>query len=44
MAFLTMERLRQLVATHGNGLRRSEPFLAFFHLPPVATGCNRWAP
>jgi hypothetical protein len=39
-----MEQLRQPVATHGNGLRLSEPFWASSHLPPVATSCNRWAP
>jgi hypothetical protein len=41
---LTMERLRQLVATHRNGFRLSEPFLVPSHLPLVATGCDRWAP
>jgi hypothetical protein len=44
MAFLTMERYRQLVATHGNGFRVSEPFLAPSYLQPVATGCARWTP
>jgi hypothetical protein len=39
-----MERRRQLVATHGNGFRLSEPFLAPADLPPVATGCDRSAP
>jgi hypothetical protein len=39
-----MERLRQLVATHGDGFRLSEPFWGPTHLPPIATGCNRWAP
>ena len=34
---------RQLVATYGNGFRLSEPFSAPSHLPPVATGCDRWA-
>jgi hypothetical protein len=38
---LTMERLKQLVATHGNGLRRSQPFLAFSQF---ATGCDRLQP
>src|SRR5437762_13695809 len=35
-----MERLRQLVATDGNGFRLSEPFSArpvCYRLPPVAT-------
>jgi hypothetical protein len=41
---LTMERLRQLVATNGNGFRLSEPFSAPSLLLPVATGCDRWAP
>ena len=41
---LTIERLRQLVATHGNGFRLSEPFWRASHLPPIATGCDRWAP
>jgi hypothetical protein len=36
--------LRQLMATHGNGFRLSEPFSTLPHLPPVATGCNRSAP
>src|SRR5918996_6593001 len=40
---LTMERLRQPVATHGNGVRLFEPFLRPSHLLPVATGCDRWA-
>lgn len=41
---LTMERLRQPVATHGNGFRLFEPFLRRSYLPPVAMGCDRWAP
>jgi hypothetical protein len=41
---LTMERLGQSVAAHGNGFPLSEAFAAHSHLPPVATGCNRWAP
>jgi hypothetical protein len=41
---LTMERLRQLVATDGNGFRVTEPFWESSHLPPIATGCARWAP
>src|ERR687892_2843210 len=41
---LTMERPRQPVATHDNGVRLFEPFLRPSHLPPVATGCDRWAP
>jgi hypothetical protein len=44
MAVLTMERLRQTVAAHCNGFPLSEPFAAHSHLPPVANGCNRWAP
>jgi hypothetical protein len=40
MAVLTMERLRQLVATDGNGFHLSEPFSAPSLLLPVATGCN----
>jgi len=39
-----MERLKQLVATHGNGFRLFEPLSRAFHLPPIATGCDRWAP
>lgn len=39
-----MERLRQRVATHGNGFRLSEPFSAPSHLRPVAAGCARPAP
>ena len=39
-----MERLKRLVATHGNGFALSEPFSATAHLPPVATGCERSAP
>jgi hypothetical protein len=35
---------RQLVATHGNGFRLSEPFSGPTPLPPVATGCDRSAP
>ena len=38
------ERLRQSVATRGNGFRLSEPFSAHSHLRPVATSCDRWAP
>jgi hypothetical protein len=44
MAPATMAFLRQLMATHGNGFRLSEPFSTLPHLPPVATGCNRSAP
>jgi hypothetical protein len=40
---LTMRSDRQLVAT-GNGFRLSEPFSGPTPLPPVATGCDRWAP
>jgi hypothetical protein len=32
-----MERLRQPVASHGNGFRLSEPFWGASHLPPIAT-------
>jgi len=32
---------RQPVATHGNGYRLFKPFARLFHLPPVATGCDR---
>jgi hypothetical protein len=28
----------------GRGFRLFEPFLRPSHLPPVATGCDRWAP
>jgi len=35
---------RQLVATGGNGFRLFEPFSRPLDLPPVATGCDRWAP
>jgi hypothetical protein len=35
---------RQLVATHGNGFRLFEPFLAASDLRPVAAGCDRSAP
>jgi hypothetical protein len=38
-----MERLRQLVATDGNGFRLIPPFPGSSDLPPVATGCARWA-
>jgi hypothetical protein len=38
-----MAFLRQLMATHGNGFRLSEPFSMLPHLPPVAIGCNRSA-
>src|SRR5207247_11400807 len=41
---LTMERLRQPVATHGNGFRLFEPLSRAFHLRPIATGCNHGAP
>ncbi len=43
-ALLTMERLRQLVATHGNGFRLFEPLSRAFYLLPVAPSCYRWAP
>jgi hypothetical protein len=36
-----MELRRQLVETHGNGLRAISPFSRPFCLPPVATGCDR---
>jgi hypothetical protein len=39
-----MERLRQLVATHGNGFGLFEPPSRPLDLPPVATSCDRWAP
>jgi hypothetical protein len=39
-----MERLRQLAATQGNGFGLFEAFSKPFHLPPLATGCARWAP
>ena len=41
---LTMERLRQPVATHGNGFRLSGPFQRPCRLPAIATDCDRWAP
>jgi hypothetical protein len=41
---LTMERLRQPVATRGNGFRLFSRFWLPAHLPPVATGCDRSAP
>jgi hypothetical protein len=41
---LTMERLRQLVATGGNRFGRFEPFCGSPDLRPVATGCNHGAP
>jgi len=41
---LTIKVRRQLVATHGNGFGVILPFSALSHLPPVATGCDRWAP
>jgi len=44
MAVLTILGSRQLVATQGNGFRLSEPFSVPPYLPPVATGCDRWAP
>ena len=28
----------------GNGFGLFPPFLGLVHLPPVATGCARWAP
>jgi hypothetical protein len=33
-----------LPSTHGNGFRLFEPFSPPRRLPPVATGCDRWAP
>jgi hypothetical protein len=44
MAFLTMERLTQLVATGGNSSGLWEPFFGRCNLRPVATGCNHGAP
>ena len=44
MAVLTILGSRQLAATGGNGFRLFRPFWRFSHLPPVATGCDRWAP
>jgi hypothetical protein len=41
---LTMERLRQLVATHGNDFGLFRAFLGEQHLPLIATGCNHGAP
>jgi hypothetical protein len=41
MAFLTMELLRQPVATHGNGFGLFPAFPAAVNLRPVATGCDR---
>jgi hypothetical protein len=41
---LTILGSGQLVATHGNGFRVSEPLSRSSHLPPVATGCDRSAP
>jgi hypothetical protein len=34
----------QRVATHGNGFRLFPPLSRRSDLPPVATGCARWAP
>ena len=41
---LTMERLTQPVATHGNGFRLISPFSRPPDLPPIATRCDRSAP
>jgi hypothetical protein len=41
---LTMERLRQPVATHGNGFGVFPPFPCSVDLPLVGTGCNHGAP
>src|SRR5712691_7236139 len=43
-ALLTMERLRQLVANHGNGFGLLWRFSGPGDLRPVATGCNHGAP
>jgi hypothetical protein len=39
-----MQRLGQLVATHGNAFCLFEPFPTPSHLPAIATGCNHEAP
>ncbi len=44
MAFLTMERLKQPVATHSNGFGVFPPFPRSVDLPLIATGCNHGAP
>jgi hypothetical protein len=44
MAFLTMERLRQLVATYGNGFGWFLRLRASGDLLLIATGCNHGAP
>jgi hypothetical protein len=44
MAFLTISLCSQLSAIEGNGFGLFERFLRSVHLPPVATGCPRWAP
>jgi hypothetical protein len=41
---LTMERLRQPMATHGNGSRLFSPLPRRSDLPLIATGCNHGAP
>jgi hypothetical protein len=43
MAFLTMELLRQLVATGRNGFRLVLRFPDLAVLPVIATGCNHGA-
>src|SRR5205823_9044298 len=43
-ALLTMERLRQPVATHGNGFGVFPPFPRSVDLPLIATGRNHGAP
>jgi hypothetical protein len=44
MAFLTMERLRQWVATDGNGFGLFSPVLRSVDFPSIANGCNQGAP
>src|SRR5438874_13645833 len=43
-ALLTMELLRQPVATHGNGFRLFWRVPGRSDSPPIATGCNHGAP
>jgi hypothetical protein len=43
-ALLTMERLRQLVATYGNGFGLFLGLRDSGDLPLIATGCNHGAP